>query len=177
MKGIFNIGWLILILFLLITKRDATAQLKGSPENIMGSFIFNFTEYIAWSETSSENQFKILVLGESPVINSLQYIAGVREVKGKKLVVKKISKTSEIEICQIIYVSKEFDEILGEISKNPKLCQSVIVTNCEGCLQNGTSINFINEKDKIRFEINKTELDQKSIKISSQLLKLAAKVI
>ncbi|OFY16375.1 MAG: hypothetical protein A2X11_15235 [Bacteroidetes bacterium GWE2_42_24] len=153
------------------------AQVKGTPENIMSSFIYNFTAYLTWPVEETKAPFKIIVLGSNEFFQPLNYIAGVKMVKGRKIEVKLITKESEIEPCHILVVSEDFQKSLLTLNDNELLHETVIITNCLGCLTKGASINFVSVNEKIHFEINKKALDIKSIKASSQLLKLAVKVI
>jgi len=162
---------------ILLPAIQISAQVKGTPENIMSSFIYNFTSYLTWPVMEVNTPFKIVILGDNEIFQPLSYIAGVKVVKGRQIKVKFIRDVSEIEPCEILVVSEDFQKSLLELNSNELLHETVIITSCSECLPKGATINFVNVNKKIHFEINKTALDLKNIKASSQLLKLAVKVI
>lgn len=161
----------------MLSAGSVVAQLSGTPENIMGSFTYNFTEYITWPEQISGDNFRIVVLGRSDIVKTLQYIASVRKVDERNIEIVNAKDIGGIKACQMLFVASEFAHLLPQLDKHPDLKHAVIITQCAGCLQKGASINFVSEDERIRFEINKTRLDLKKIKTSSQLLKLAVNVI
>lgn len=162
---------------ILLPAVQISAQIKGSPENIMSSFIYNFTSYLTWPSGDVDAPFKIVILGNNEIFQPLSYIAGVKVVNGRQIMVKLINNVSEIEPCQMLVVSEDFQKSLLDLKDNDLLHETVIITSCTECLPKGSTINFVNVNKKIHFEINKTALDLKNIKASSQLLKLAVKVI
>lgn len=165
------------LVFFILSAGSAEAQLSGTPENIMGSFTYNFTEYITWPEQGNSDNFRIVVLGSSDIVKTLQYIASVRKVDEKNIEIVVAKGVGDIKTCQMLFVASEFTHLLPQLDTHSELKHTVIITQCAGCLQKGASINFISEDERIRFEINKTRLEQKKIKTSSQLLKLAVNVI
>ncbi|NCC72874.1 MAG: YfiR family protein [Sphingobacteriia bacterium] len=162
---------------LLLVDRHASAQVTGSPENIMGSFIYHFTEYLSWPENEEEKSFRIIILGDSPLLEPLQYIAAARVVNNQPILVKHIHTPDEIEECHMLVVADELVKTIEEFLDRDELKKTVFITHSDNALKHGASINFVTEKDKIRFEINRSALELKKIKVSSQLLKLALKVI
>ncbi len=168
---------LMAIAGLLSLPLKSIAQVKASPENVLASFIYNFTAYLNWPEESQNNDFKIIVLGNDEIMSPLQYIGSKRTIQGRPIVVKKAVTFDEIEDCEMLFIGADAVSSIEKLKGSNKTESTVIITDCKDCLRNGIGINFVNEEDKIRFEINKSALESKNIRISSQLLKLAVKVI
>nr|NQU93596.1 YfiR family protein [Bacteroidota bacterium] len=173
-KNIFRIFFLIGFIF---SGANLYSQVKGTSENIMGSFIYNFAEFLTWPNLNESDDFKIVVLGNCGILKPLQQISEMRTIDGKKITVKNIQNIDELESCHILYISEKRIDELAIVLKSLENFQTVTISNCEGCLQKGLSINFVIENEKVRFEINKTMLDKNKVKISSQLLKLAVVII
>jgi len=174
----FSYFWLFVVCSgFLFSPLQLKSQVKATPENIMASFIYNFTNYLSWNSDDSGEDFEIAVLGESTLLEPLKYIGNTKKVNDKNISVVQVKSLSELKACHILVVAENFTKTLSEIHTNPLLKNTIIITHCSGCLDKGASINFVTESERLRFEINKTMLDSKSIKASSQLLKLAIKVI
>jgi hypothetical protein len=168
---------LVLCLGFGLSPLHSEAQVKASPENIMASFIYNFTGYITWSANSQEEEFKIVVLGESPLLEPLKYIAATKKVNERTISLVHIATLSELANCHMIIIGNDFNGKISQISAAPVLGNTLIISHCNGCLQKDASVNFITETERVRFEINKTDIERRKIRVSSQLLKLAVKVI
>ncbi len=153
------------------------SQVKASQENVMASFIYSFTGYLSWPEERQGNEFKIIVLGDDQMLSPLQYIGSKRTVQGRIIVVKQVNSVAEIDTCDMLFIGSGATEVIEMLQLNQSLGPAVVITDCQDCLEKGIGINFVNEDDRIRFEINKSALESKNIRISSQLLKLAVKVI
>ncbi|MBS4060211.1 MAG: YfiR family protein [Bacteroidetes bacterium] len=177
MKQLFYFCLLVICPGFLFSPLHLKSQVKATPENIMASFIYNFTNYLSWSSDDLGEDFEIVVLGESTLLEPLKYIGNTKKVTEKTINVVHVQGVSELKPCHILVVGEDFTKTLSELYANTLLKNAIIITYCNGCLQKGASINFVTESERLRFEINKTTLDSKSIKASSQLLKLAIKVI
>jgi hypothetical protein len=75
--------------------------------------------------------------------------------------------------CQIIFVSSTERQRLQEIFDNSKSAHVLTVGEVQGFAQDGGIINFVEENNKIRFEINAEAARRTGLNISSELLKLA----
>lgn len=174
----FAYFWLLIICTgFLLSPLHLKSQVKAAPENLMASFIYNFTNYLSWSSDDEVEDFEIFVLGESSLLEPLKYIGNAKKVNDKIINVVQVNEISELKPCQILFVGEGFINKLSQISAEPQLKNAVIISHCNDCLEKGASINFVTESERLRFEINKTTLDKRRIKVSSQLLKLAVKVI
>jgi hypothetical protein len=164
------------LLSLMLSFYELHGQVKGTQANIMGSFIYHFTNYISWPEPDTTHEFKILILDNNELAQSLEQISELREVNGKEIVVQQIGNLDEFVHCQILFIGDDAQvkpQVLDQLMLD---YHTVIIGNCQGCLKRGLSINFVTKEENIRFEINKTKLEENNLRVSSQLLKLAYRV-
>jgi hypothetical protein len=75
--------------------------------------------------------------------------------------------------CQIVFISPSEKQRFGQILESLKDSKTLTVSEIEGFAEQGGIINFVSERNKVRFEINPEAARSKGLTISSELLKLA----
>lgn len=167
------LGFFSLILFLSITVNNLYAQ----EEKYIGLFVYNFTKYFDWPESTKTNDFVIQVLGHTSVYEELVKIASDKKVGAQDLVIKKVATPEDINTCQMIFIghwqSRHLPVIIDKVGLNPTL----IITEMEGLLDSGSVINFVIRDGKIKFEMNASNATKQQLKIDLRIRELAYKVI
>lgn len=148
-------------------------QEQAKEYNLKAAFIYNFTKYIEWSELAAENEFIIGVIGESSINDPLAEIVKTETVDNKKITIKQFTKPADISFCNILFISRNcnfpLEDILGKTTGKGTL----IISEKNGYAEQGTAINFVTVKQKLKFEANVKALNAAGLTASSQLLKLA----
>ncbi|MES2589754.1 MAG: YfiR family protein [Bacteroidota bacterium] len=165
-------------LFLLsFSKIDFIGIQENDEYEVKAAFIYNFTKFIEWEDESLSNSstFKIVIYKDSPIEEHLNKLLSSKKVKNKKIEVIQISNLSDIPKAHIVFLPDK------TVSKDFKICtqnsnSSLIISEKQGRLNLGASINFLNVSNHIKFEINMNSLKKNKLKASSQLLKLAENV-
>lgn len=143
-------------------------------------FLLNFTRYVEWPDDAFETEetpFTIGVVGRNPFDDNLLRIVDGRTVKGRIIVVKKVSTRVEIAACQILFVSaseqSRFGEVLGDAGGRPILT----VGENPDFLRHGGAIEFLSRGGNIRLRINLQAARASDLRMSSQLLQVADSVM
>jgi uncharacterized protein DUF4154 len=139
-------------------------------------FIYNFTKYIEWPKTYREGVFVVGVVGDSPLYTELIKMAKTKKVANQSIQIVKYRSTSEIKKCHILYVSKNNSREVPTLIKKVKTNSTLIVTEQDGMVDKGAGINFIVKNNRLKFELNKKNVEKYKLKISSNLEALAATV-
>lgn len=139
-------------------------------------FIYNFTKHIEWPKGKINGKFVIGVLGNSPVFDKLNVIMKERKVKDYPVEIRKISSIDKIESFDILFVSKGESDHIREIDSNADSYGVLIVTEERDMAKKGACINIIRQDERMKFEINDTEIKKEGLKISTQLYELAVVV-
>jgi len=164
---------------------------------IKAAFLYNFIKFVDWPEEKwpEPNEPVIIgIIGEDPFGNAIDPIKN-KQVKDRKIAVKRfngfeeLKKSSgenktklkqEIEShskCHLLFVCSSEKKNFEEIIESLKGSSVLTVAEKSGFLKAGGIINFIMEGKKVRFEINIAAARQARLKIRSQLLRLAKRVI
>ena len=149
---------------------NSFAENEVDEYNIKAMFVLNFMKYVEWPTEVNNDLFKIGVVGESELFNSLQNMTNNRNEKSKIKIEK--ATLDENGEYQILIISKSENGKTEEWTKRYQ-GKGVLIISEECKNSNNSAINIKTIKKKIRFEINNTQAKLGGIKISSRLADLA----
>lgn len=136
-------------------------------------FVYNFMKYVEWPEAQSKGDFTVGVYGDSPITKELQGLAAGKKLKGRTIVIKVISKPEDAAACQLLYIPGSKSSALKSLKEQLKDKPVLLVGEREGLAKKGTGLSFCTlEDDALKFDINKKEIEQHQLKISSSLIQL-----
>jgi YfiR/HmsC-like len=157
---------------MLLVSSAGAAVAQEREANLKAAFIYNFTKYVEWDTTGSENEFVIGVIGPSSVTTPLLQIAKTNTVKNKRITVRLFRKPEEIRYCDILFIPQKLTFSLHSILD--RVGKGVLTVSEEtDYARQGTAFNFVIKDDKLKFEANLKTIYSAGLKAGSQLLKLA----
>jgi hypothetical protein len=159
-----------------LTATLAPAQ-SVSDVSVKAAFLYRFTEYVEWPPQAAQSaQFIIAVLDDAQVAEDLEHIVAGHQVKGRPAKVKLVQHAREATDAQIVFVGSGDAEahrrFITGLAGHPVL----IVTDEEHGLEEGSTVNFMLVDHRLRFEVSLTAAGRSGLKISSELLSVAARV-
>ena len=141
------------------------------------AYLYNFTKFITWPAVAfrkDNTHFTITVLGKSPIVEILEIALKNKAVQSRKIVIRQISKISEIKNPQILFITKSANYNISDIIEKCGNQHILLVADhIEYFCESQGIINFTDKKDKYRFEINNKAAINAGLKISSKLLSLS----
>ena len=161
---------LLITLLLLIGPfvQQVTAQ---DVDKVQAIFIVNFTKYILWPE-KADASMTVGVFGNSRVLLELESL--ITKKPDLKLSVIKIVSSEEVDQCDIIFVPEEQYKNLGTIAAAVQGNPVLVVTETDEPIHNNQGgIGFYLDNSKLKFTINRCQIENKSMKVSNNLLGLA----
>jgi hypothetical protein len=168
-------------LCLLALARGAAADVRAPVADewqIKSAFIYNFTKFVEWPEAAlggPSQPIVIGVLGEKPLAQQLAAVVAGRNVNGRPIEVRPVRTAAEARATQLLFVSAAEESRYAAM--RDELAESPVLTVGETPSFSVTgAIGFVQEGEKLRFEINVDIAERSHLKISSQLQKLAATV-
>jgi hypothetical protein len=172
----FNRSLKVIACLLALIMLPGQAAFAGTREyEIKAAYLYNFLNYIEWPNGSLPPEggtITIGVVGENPFGEALDPLKG-KQVKGRTLAVKEVSSAADLKGCQIVFISPSEKDRYPQLLDSLKDSRTVTVSEIDGFAQRGGMINFIYERNRVRFEINQDAARSKGLTISSELLKLA----
>ena len=164
---------------------------------IKAAFIYNFIKFVDWpKEKVAESNEPVIIgiIGKDPFGNAFAPVKD-KEDKGRKVLIKwfkpieELKKSGEkdksllereiesLRKCHLLFICSSEEKSINEIINLVKDHSVLTIGDMQGFLESGGIINFIMEEKKIRFEINMTAAKRAKLKIRSQLLRLAKRVL
>lgn len=166
--------------FLLLAALSLHAQQSTASEyEVKAAYLFNFGRFVEWSDksaTANDGAFEICVLGQDPFGRTLDTTLAGTSLKGKSVAAKRISKAQDVNNCRILFISSSEDSRLKEILETLDKSNVLTVSDIPSFSERGGMIQFVQEGNRVRFEINLTNAQQAGLNVSSELLKVATNV-
>jgi hypothetical protein len=190
--------YILFVLFLAQQVGSVSAQSADNSDlkreyRIKAAFLYNFIQFVDWPEEKTPDQDDPIILGiigEDPFGDSFEPIEN-KKIKGRKSLINRFegieklkkssdkgkSKIDSIRQCHLIFICSSEEGHLKEIINLVNGYGILTVGETSNMLESGGVVNFLVEKNKVRFEINLTAARDEKLTIRSQLLRLATKVI
>jgi hypothetical protein len=184
----------ILLLLLATCPCGADTTPEAVPEyQLKAAYMYKILPFIHWTDGSQgEETLTVGVFGKDPYDVTHRLLDGKtvkqKDKKTRRIKVVRLSCETATEVetieefealrtCQVVFVSASCQ---AQTKKIVRLLDSRSVLTFgekSGFLEDGGIIKFVAEKKKIRFEVNLDSARQARLKIDSQLLRLAKRVV
>lgn len=165
---------LMLAVLLLLPFSRGNTDTVDTNAKVKAIFIYNIGKYIEWPATMSSGDFTIALYGDYPNLwHELTLISNDKSIGTQKIKVRKVSRPEDINSCHMVYIDQKSSDALPQILARTNNSNVLIMTDDEGLAQAGAGINFFYENSKQRMEINPGNIENRNLKISTQLLSLA----
>jgi hypothetical protein len=168
---------LVTVLTLAVGTGTGWTQTAISKEyQIKAVFLFNFAQFVQWSETNfpaAGAPFCIGVLGDDPFNTFLDETVRGENIKGHPLIIQRYRNVDEIKECQVLFISRSESGSMGQILARLKGRNILTVGDAEGFLKNGGDIRFATEQNKIHLRVSLEAAKSTNLVISSKILRLS----
>jgi len=171
------LGSLVVSLLLMLPLGQQVHADNLAEDKAKVGFIFNFTKYTDWPDNvMSSNELLVCSLSPQPLSGKLSALQG-QQVQGRTLQLRPSARAAEWQACHVLFIAAEdsqrLDSVLKTIARHPVLS----ISDAPNFAEAGGIIGLNLRDGRIRFVINQGAARQAGIKLSSQLLKLAEKVL
>ena len=151
-------------------------QSEEASAHLKAVYINNFIKYIEWPEEDKKGNFVVGVLGSNAVLNSeLQKTAenNNKKPENRKIEIMYLSGAVEATKCHIVYILPDNSPQLNDVISKLKNKSTLIVTEKPGMTELGAGINFVIVENKLKFELNKQNIENHKLKVASALVNFA----
>ncbi len=168
----------LLTLVLLASMSTQPCRAELSEVQIESAYIFNFIKFVEWPDSvvKSGGNIRLCIMGNDELHATLATLNG-RDVGEYKLQIMPRNWGSEsIDSCHVLYIDEQeqrrFIPILKSLGQRPVLTISDIPNFAE----RGGNIGLIYRENKVLFEVNLASARITGLRLSSQMLNLAANI-
>ncbi|GGA85330.1 hypothetical protein GCM10011511_05450 [Puia dinghuensis] len=167
-RGILSACLMSLALLLSLGSR---AQDKNYT--VYANIIYRFTKYVDWPGSKKTGDFVIGIVGDSPLYDDLKSFIVNKTVGNQKIVVSKMSTSANAYPCQLLFITEQESGSVKRIAQLTAGEPILIVSESGGMAHRGACINFTTVEEHLKLEINKSNIDQRNLRVASELLELA----
>jgi len=170
---------LLTALFLLFAFVPAHAQTHPTEFQVKAAYVYNFGKFIKWPAEASPvaSPFEICVLGKDSFATVLDATVTGESIDRRNIAVKRITNLQEAAACNILFIGSSEEGRLKAILAATQHVSILTVSDIPHFAERGGVIGFVTQEEKIRFEVNLGAAEQSHLALSSELLKVASRVI
>jgi hypothetical protein len=144
-----------------------------SDSQVKAAFLFNFAKFVSWP-APGEGPLVVGIAGDDAFAQIVTQTVRGRSVNGRELQTRRLADGDDPSGCQVVFVGvmrpHDAADWLRRV-RGPVLTVGETVQ----FLRDGGMVRFYIENKNVRFQINQKNAEAAGLKISSQLLTLAAR--
>jgi hypothetical protein len=167
-----------LFIFLLSTalvfSAPSTRAQQIDPSNtrvmMQANFLYQFALNNNWPTETRKGKFVIGVMGSQEVFQQLREKYNAKPIGSQVLEIIPISEANMDQFCHVLFVDKSKKNDLPRIMKDVRERSTLVVSNWDGALQTGASINFKTIDGSIRYELSQSAMEAKKITPGQKIL-------
>jgi len=184
----------VLLISAVVASVEQTSLSTGQPQEyqVKAAFLFNFIRFVDWpgdKPNDTNEPIFIGVIGNDSFGDAFEP-ARDKPVKGRRIVINRFKSFAELEKsgelqreietlrkCHLLFICSSEKDKTREIIKLLESLPVLTVGETAGLLETGGIIRLLTEDKKVCFEVNLGAAEKVNLRISSQLLRLAKRVI
>ncbi len=143
---------------------------------VKAAFLFNFTKFVEWPESSfGDPQAPIVlgIIGDDPFGDNLARIIAEQKVQGRGLIIRKENLGDDLHRCHVLFVSASERLHSAQILSSIQSASVLTVSDMDGFAEAGGVIQFVMQENRVRFVVNLDAATQDKLRLSAKLLALA----
>jgi hypothetical protein len=142
-------------------------------------FLERFARFVEWpAGTFGEPgaPFRIEVVGEDPFEGLLEKAYAQRQIRDRPVAIRHVRTPAEIGPCHLLFVSGRNPALVAEVVARLRGRPILLVGETPGAAAAGLHLNFYQEGERVRFEVNPDALRASGLSMSYLLLQVARSV-
>ncbi|GFO66469.1 hypothetical protein GMLC_00480 [Geomonas limicola] len=150
-----------------------------TEQQVKAAYLYNFVKFVEWPASvlpAGTTPLTIALLGKGAGSEWLEGLSG-RQVKGRRVVVRQITRVEECAGCQVIFIQPSERTRLKEILRGVPSTGVLTVSDIKNFCSLGGMIGLVTRNDKMQFEVNLGAAERAGLRLSSQMLKLALSIV
>jgi hypothetical protein len=182
MRRVFYIVALATALTLGARVQDMRASQSNLEYEVKAAFLYNFAKFVEWPAqtfASASAPFVFCIVGSNPFDGALERVISDRTAHGRKIVVREVAEPTS-GACHLVFISSSEDERVARLVHTAQAVQGapvLTVGESAAFAESKGMIRLVVEEGGVRFDIDAAAAERAGLKFSSQLLKLARRVL
>lgn len=157
---------------------NSFSQTVVNEAQLKSAYIISILNYVRWPNKYPSKVRKVCIYSENPFDNFLENFAKQSISENKyPTVISYPSNISQINECDVIYISRSSENELPDFLKVAKDNSILTISDIDGFCAEGGMIEFVSKKNRIKLHINYHSTKDAELEMSSLLLELAETVV
>ncbi len=151
-------------------------KMAAAEHEVKAVYLFNFAQFVVWPSgvfESPDSPIVIGILGKDPFGAYIEETVKDEVINGHPLVIQRYTSVKEIKNCHILFIHPSLTPRLDNILNELKGKDILTVSDANNFTKQGGMVRFVNERNKIKLQINLNTVKTTGITISSKLLRLS----
>ena len=152
---------------------------RPTEAQVKAAYIYNFGKFVRRSSDRGAlpDPFQICILGKDPFGPVLDSTVAGETIEGKRITVNRLPSLQGVGQCGMLFIGASEEGRLAPILATALRLNVPTVSDIRNFADRGGVIGLVKQQDRIRFEVNLNAADQSHLVLSSELVKVATKVI
>jgi YfiR/HmsC-like len=167
----------LLMVFVFAGTGTQPCRAELSELQVKSAYVFNFIKFVEWPDKAIKtgDKLRLCVIGNDELFASLSSLGG-RRVGQYELQVVHIDSNPAWNACNVLYIGEHEQRRLVPIIKSLGAAPVLTISDIPGFAERGGGIGLLNRNDRMLFEVNLSSTRQAGLRLSSQMLNLAANI-
>ena len=150
-----------------------SVRAQGSLADVKAEMLFNLAKFVAWPPATDSGQMTFTILGEDDLAAVLASTLSTKSINGRKVFVRFVRRVSDARDSQILFIAGSEAQRIPEVLEALRGLPVLTVADVPGFTLQGGMVDFVQDGEKVRFEINPGSAERAQLKISARVLALA----
>jgi hypothetical protein len=157
------------------------AAVRVPERSIKAAYLYKFAGYVEWAPErfpARAAPIEIGVSGDPALAQELASITIGRTIEGRPIAAREIGASDAVEGLEILFVagpeSSALERLLADAAAGSE--PILTVTEAAGEPPPGSMINFVVDRERVRFEVDLDAAERDGVKLNSRLLAVARRV-
>jgi hypothetical protein len=158
---------------------SADAQAGPVEYAVKATYIYKFAPFVEWPSAafpSTSAPLSICVMRAGELLGVLERAVSGQKLGDRPIVVRSVDRLEADRACHILYVGSLDGETRAETLAGARGAPTLTITDGATDPAAKGIINFVIDKNRVRFEIDDFSAAENGLVISSKLLRLAVSV-
>ena len=167
--------WLLSLLFAPALSHNAAARADTDggrrEDQFKAAYLYNFMKFVEWPVSTASSTLTVCFRGADGVLDALNAGIESKRIGTHGVVARRLGSDASLEGCNVLYIDST-----AAAEHPPEMPALLTVSDAASFADAGGMIELFTQEQRLRFLINVQSAQHAGLRISSDLLKLAAGV-
>jgi len=136
---------------------------------LKANYLFNFSKHSDWPSDKKQGKFVIGVLGDDDIFEELVDRYATKNIGSQVLEIVNITEPYDLSEVHVVYIAPSHLNKTADVVAASSESNTMVITDLASRLQAGTVFNFKIADNRIQFEVDLEEAEERGIIIGEKI--------